>query len=1054
MENRLLNRIEEVIRVDAIITSPEDFLATHMPFKNLKYYNSGQPVDFTKQYKENEFFKEFMIDNNEKHSFIIVEGDSGSGKSHFIRWVKYKYENEIDINKELCILIKRAHNTLQGAIKQIIELDEIKNLLDENEIEKLNQANSNLSNEKLIYTITNSFITEIQSEDDEECLLKKSQRKILVAFMQDPIIQENILFKENGPIERIKDKISSQDINSLKEIDITFNEEDFKFGFDSEIMRRMKNFEETSSRNAIKCAENLIENRRNFKNLIIQYLNSKIDSVIQGCIQLTSQDFLEIFIKLRKELKKQDKNLTLFIEDLTSFTGIDKALVETLIIDHNGDESLCRLFSVVGLTTAYYNNHFPDNLKARVTGRIIIDDKSIISSENDILSLSSRYLNAIYLDNKILKSWIKSGAIEEDLPISDKYNSHRWSIYLDENNREFSLFPFNKNALINLYQTLEEKTPRKFLAEIIKKLFTEYIKSPKNFPCSEKEFQSFAKIPSWKEPLHQQIVMKQASGYDAERLSCFLKVWGDRTAYKTIIKNKEYLGSVPKEAYDLFNIPFISGVLKDNSESNTPLNNKTISNVLKDKPKAITKENVTKTKVVDIEIDKKRQIFDKKMDEINYWYKENGIFTDHLKYRDDIAKILKDMINWEVEDVSPLIVEAFLTKSRIHIRGQKVQIDKGFVLERTDENYYFLQAITAWRYLGGTSWGFEDSLGYLSNITNWIIKNKKEILNLMKLGEKVDDDLILKNWDMLKWGIYNEYILNVINGKISSKYKNNEFKIYSTIFSKNFDIDINKAKRLNKLALTIENKKEDLKQNHEFVLRYYNCILGEAKPETTTSFYLDAYELISIIKELKEIKWDINKLTIPNVKENVTKWQTTYNIINNVWKDKLEKSISENILYLDSVMKNIKDKVQYNSEEEENVNKLFVEFKNFLTKKMQSVNETYGEEFGSVINENINGKTVLTLINNFQKLDKNDCIDKLIYVVSKNLVKAEEINTLLSDMERYINNKYNKFTKITAELKTVDEEFREITDTFNSYIDDIEEALLEMHGGDNSAINR
>lgn len=44
--------------------------------------------------------------------------------------------------------------------------------------------------------------------------------------------------------------------------------------------------------------------------------------------------------------------------------------------------------------------------------------------------------------------------------------------------------------------------------------------------------------------------------------------------------------------------------------------------------------------------------------------------------------------------------------------------------------------------------------------------------------------------------------------------------------------------------------------------------------------------------------------------------------------------------------------------------------------------------------------------------------------------------------------------KRNAELKTVDEEFTILKDTFNSYIDDIEKALLEIHGGDDSATDR
>lgn len=49
-------------------------------------------------------------------------------------------------------------------------------------------------------------------------------------------------------------------------------------------------------------------------------------------------DFKQIFLDIRKELFRLDKKLTLFIEDVTSFTGVDTALLDALIEEHTGKE--------------------------------------------------------------------------------------------------------------------------------------------------------------------------------------------------------------------------------------------------------------------------------------------------------------------------------------------------------------------------------------------------------------------------------------------------------------------------------------------------------------------------------------------------------------------------------------------------------------------------------------------------------------------------------------------------------------------------------------------
>ena len=45
-------------------------------------------------------------------------------------------------------------------------------------------------------------------------------------------------------------------------------------------------------------------------------------------------DFEQVFVEIRKEIKRQGKNLTLLIEDITAFTGVNVALLNVLSAEH------------------------------------------------------------------------------------------------------------------------------------------------------------------------------------------------------------------------------------------------------------------------------------------------------------------------------------------------------------------------------------------------------------------------------------------------------------------------------------------------------------------------------------------------------------------------------------------------------------------------------------------------------------------------------------------------------------------------------------------------
>lgn len=137
-----MRRYRDVLRPDVINNSRGDFLATHVPMKNLYLTDHADLAeqDRKSSMTEEEIY-ELVLPLGEEDQFVLVKGPSGAGKSHLIRW----FYTMLELRKpdsEIVLFIRRADNTLKGTIRQLIELPEVKELPDRELYKKLTSAST------------------------------------------------------------------------------------------------------------------------------------------------------------------------------------------------------------------------------------------------------------------------------------------------------------------------------------------------------------------------------------------------------------------------------------------------------------------------------------------------------------------------------------------------------------------------------------------------------------------------------------------------------------------------------------------------------------------------------------------------------------------------------------------------------------------------------------------------------------------------------------------------------------------------------------------------
>ena len=205
-------RLASVVKPDSITYSQGDFLATHVAVQRLRLVNKFDVAPSEgREYSEEEVYRKFILNKENKHQFIAVYGQSGTGKSHLIRWFEAKYRHNKPA-QEVVLFIRRSDNTLKGTIRQLLDMPEVQEIANKDAYDRLLKAAAYEDENKLKGRLYHEVLNEVEhDEEDRSIHLKNIERKRLIAFLNNEVVRVR-LEAADGPIERIYSKIAE---NSL-----------------------------------------------------------------------------------------------------------------------------------------------------------------------------------------------------------------------------------------------------------------------------------------------------------------------------------------------------------------------------------------------------------------------------------------------------------------------------------------------------------------------------------------------------------------------------------------------------------------------------------------------------------------------------------------------------------------------------------------------------------------------------------------------------------------------------------------------------------------------
>lgn len=824
MNNEIARRrYKDVFLPDVIDNSKGDFLAKHVPMKNLYFTDHDELLENDKKHPlSEEKLYEIIFSQREEDQFVLVKGASGAGKSHLIRWFDFMLEIRKP-DTEIILYIRRADNTLKGTIKQLLDLEQVKNLPNKDLYKKLTSASTTVPELELKNTIYYGFVNLIESDDgkagnDGERFISNVNRKHLVTLLQNSTFKERLM-EVGGPIDRIYTKIAENKTFEINDRAAQF--EDVDFEIDSKF--RTELISVGADDKARKIADKLLDNPE-FVSKIVIYVNKFVEKVIQRCTGLEPGDLRAVIEEIRQELHKQGCTLTVLIEDITAASGVDDSLLDALLTNKKGyiDRKLCRINSIVGVADGYYRDNFRTNTKGRIKQFINVPDEMFNGDTDGLIEFFARYLNTVSLDVDTINSWVEEKANPDLYPIHEVTLGNGWDYY-KLGGRTVNLFPFSKHAIVFLYrnQDITQRNPRAIMRNLIEPYVKDALYNLPNYPVKRTTLEGVN--PKLQNKIYNQNDLDDSTKI---RLSQFMYIWGDGTDNVFTDEGIRYISGLQESVYEELGLPIIDGkaVSKPKVE---PKVEKLEPKVNKNKPSPNKVLENDKVSIALIEVDKWIENKDYKLS-IGATTKNERALNDARK---NINDYLFNVIDWISEGVP---IDAMIKIRETHgkflvaFERQTMESDAVVLLSASIESRKIIEAFVRWSEVGNKSWNFPGSTDYLYRVQRWTNSIRPKIIDSVMNYKG-------KAINYFSFAVAAEYYRLILNGYCKNFQSPNNFNPEMLLNKNEALIGESGHTKSWKYLKKITNETDGV-DNRLCVLQYYNLPQGTAKTSTNYEF--------------------------------------------------------------------------------------------------------------------------------------------------------------------------------------------------------------------------
>lgn len=518
--------VEQTISTSAISSSPAVFRATHAPMR-IRRVNSraagSQPANAS--VTEEQLLHDFI--NARPNEGILVApvlGQSGSGKSHLIRWV---FTHIKEAPNRRVIYIQKRQTSLSDVVNALLAgreggiFDQIRS-----QVTALGDTVDRSALKRRILDELAEALTSTTTSDPFVRPLVGANG--LAVLMHDALFREYML-RNDGFIDRRADHA----MNGQGDDDVPL-----EFTID-DLPIRITDLEDVynvddSGRIARDVYQRLVSNAR-VQQAAVNLMNENLDVAVMRAAQLGVGDINKAFLELRKELVGQE--IILLIEDFVQIQGVRRdvltAIIEPGVIE--GVQKYATVRTLLAVTSGYYRQ-LDETFRTRVEASSPTYELDVpLAGENAVTTTESvdfvaRYLNVARLgEDGLLAGGDNANqcdACEFREPCHDSFGRSRDGI---------GLYPYNAAAVGRAVTSAardehpELFSPREVLSRVVKDVLTSQVDEIKEGTFPGRSFSD--KLPARPSMERLQIRDRRVleSSYDGDELTRrinFLEFWG------------------------------------------------------------------------------------------------------------------------------------------------------------------------------------------------------------------------------------------------------------------------------------------------------------------------------------------------------------------------------------------------------------------------------------------------------------------------------------------------------------------------------------------------
>ncbi|MFE2532556.1 protein DpdH [Streptomyces sp. NPDC059371] len=513
------------INTEAVSPSRAVFLATHAPLRIRRAGLDGRAlVSDGPLIDENTVLKDFLSLQSDTGALLLpIVGDSGTGKSHLVRWVR---ENLPSSDKHKVIYLEKAKTSLRAVIDALLadadsgELAQLRS-----DIHRFTDGIDAATLSRRLVNALSESLAATTARDVPQHARPLAGPRGLTVVLQDPHVSAFML-GQGKFLTRLAEQLLKDRSDGEPDRPMAFTMQDLP----TDLLDLHR-----AAQITIKLI-NVISGNTQLQQAAVDLLNHHLEAAVKRVASLGAGRLQDAMLQVRREYARKGKEIILLIEDFALIQGVQKDLLDAVIEAANryGSTTLAPIRTLMAVTTGYFSD-LPETALTRVRAtagyvyNLNVPFTNDDQGEAEITSFVGRYLNAARVGRDALENERQVRNPCETCDLVSQCHEQ-----FGATSEGFGLYPFNSSALVRAIHATAPRSdpyafvPRTVLGSVIRPVLVEHAGALKEGTFPDARFRTQFPTADIDEPLSTDVqeVVEAEDHLDADRRKIVLEFWG------------------------------------------------------------------------------------------------------------------------------------------------------------------------------------------------------------------------------------------------------------------------------------------------------------------------------------------------------------------------------------------------------------------------------------------------------------------------------------------------------------------------------------------------